>query len=427
MAVVLEVLFIFLTLYLLISSLKYGLTSPYFIVMLHLFLGCVVRYLYLTYYDVEPLQYFLPISRVTLFELCMFIIVFSSLFYFFSSRSNVKEIASLAISRVNPRAFYVAFCITFVFLSLYYLLMMNSLGGFSGLVNAKISRVSDNVEGLGYVGIFGDVAIAGSVFVYYIGKKLGGRYIYTAYPIIFIVLLTLVIQGGRGNLIQYVISLFIISDCVKGKIQLLNKNIVFIAVIFFVMATSGLTLRKSAQLDITYAEAFVEVNADLTKTLLAPFSLFDHYELSKEYYSSRGPDYGVFYLEQLTRPIPRSLWPGKPEVLGKEIRQEFWGDDTGGVPAGIIGEGYLSFSVFGIVIVSFFLAYLCSFLTRIYNFAISKSEYAVFVSLIVPYVGFNMIRTGLDTAFTRVSIYIFVFFMINFFIKYRFSMKGLSR
>lgn len=73
--------------------------------------------------------------------------------------------------------------------------------------------------------------------------------------------------------------------------------------------------------------------------------------------------YGSSYVALLTLPIPRSLWPDKPGLVGGRVGQTFFGT-TGGVPPGAIGEAYWNFHIPGVLVVFFLFGWFHRWLAR---------------------------------------------------------------
>lgn len=385
---------------------RFGLLSPVFLISLHLFLGIVIRFGYLKYIDQEDaLIYFLPVSFGSYFEMLAFYILFLMFFAIFSSmglaKFTVKKIGTCGSLDDNKLLIF----LTFFMLVLYLVSISHSAGGFLNYIKLAQNRVSDNVQGLAYIGVLFDLTVSGSLLLLTI-KKPNDKLKWLVFLLVLTVLSLFILKGGRGNFLQYIISLLVINEFLSNKKMKFDMRVVIICCLFVVMTTFGLAARYSSQNDVEFNEAVSDVSQDVTKALMSPFSLFDHYELAKEYSKINGYDYGLFYASQLVRPVPRSIWEDKPLVLGKKIRDEFWGDTTGGVPAGYIGESYISFYYFGFFVMSAFLAYVALLLTRWYLCSSGNRIYVFYLSVIVPYVFFNLLRTGVDTGFTRILIYL---------------------
>jgi O-antigen/teichoic acid export membrane protein len=63
--------------------------------------------------------------------------------------------------------------------------------------------------------------------------------------------------------------------------------------------------------------------------------------------------WGASFLDIVQLPVPRAVYPGKPPALGTWYGQQLFGADRGGKKASIFGEGYVNFSIPGIVLVLF--------------------------------------------------------------------------
>ncbi|WP_036829988.1 hypothetical protein, partial [Photobacterium sanctipauli] len=64
--------------------------------------------------------------------------------------------------------------------------------------------------------------------------------------------------------------------------------------------------------------------------------------------------YGETYINWLFAPIPRSIYPNKPQGVGKLNAVENYSRDDTAIPPGVVGESYWNFGVFGVIIVGLF-------------------------------------------------------------------------
>ena len=138
-------------------------------------------------------------------------------------------------------------------------------------------------------------------------------------------------------------------------------------------------------------------------------SIIDHFELARylseknveliqPQYFGRFIDFIILFLSGF---VPRGIWENKPIQIAREIRYELFGDISGGVPIGFLGEGYY---LGGIVLLFVFVA--------IYSFFLKGADYFIssdnkqFINqtrsaIIVPLVTYAILRGGLDNFLFR--------------------------
>lgn len=72
--------------------------------------------------------------------------------------------------------------------------------------------------------------------------------------------------------------------------------------------------------------------------------------------------YGSSFFNIFVAPIPRSIWPNKPDIqIGLSVAEEIYGLNRSlqtAIPPGVIGELYMNFGWIGVLFGSFFLGYL---------------------------------------------------------------------
>ena len=293
--------------------------------------------------------------------------------------------------------------------------VFGGVANFSGIMS---SRVSGEVQQLNLVFPLGDLAIVTSIYMYWrlcLENKFTISVKLFAYIAMMVCMGYLVFMGGRGNLLQYFISLIIIKNYTRvGGVS--KFSIIALTLVVPIVILLGMANRASAQYGTDFYYALSDVMESGFSAFMAPFSLIDHYALSKIYVAEFGFHYGGDLIQLPLKLIPRLIYPQKQLPLGIEFRKIFWGDDLGGIPPGIIGEGYIQFGLFGVFV----------YLTIILFAAIRvggvdmKSHSGVGLvpayAAIVPYVAFNLVRGGLDVGFSRISVYVIcVIFVGNIF------------
>lgn len=410
---------------------RFGFLSPIFLFFFHLFLAVPIRYLFLTLTDdyqnsvlnsIVTLNYFILI-QVLIFSFCSYF-VFESLFYknrmiFYDYKTKTSTRWFEVRLEITKYKFFTLIILFFLSLSVYLLIMFSVAGGLSALIYMFMVRVSSQMAGLGYVGILSDFAIICSILIYsvYKFKKYRGLKQVLALSTVLISLSLLIAQGGRGNIIMYILSLLICTSLLKGKKSIKVKSGILMLVFVIGVAILGLGARVSSQQDLPFNEGISRVIGKLASSLSAPFAIYDHIFLSKIYAERHGYDFGLFYLENLVRPIPRSIWKDKPEVLGKKVRLEFWGDDQGGIPPGVIGESYISFGPFGLFFIGSICGLILFHLQKFFVLARTYENFVVVVSVFVPYFAFNLVRGGVDVGFTRLVIFGFMTLILGLFLR----------
>ncbi len=95
----------------------------------------------------------------------------------------------------------------------------------------------------------------------------------------------------------------------------------------------------------------------------------------------------------ITAPIPRSVWPGKPEIsLGKRVKEELYHMRVlrTGRPVSLMAEGYMNFGWVGFISFSFFVGYLLRFVANTFEGIMSKSPImpVLYFSTVMAVAGF---------------------------------------
>ena len=119
------------------------------------------------------------------------------------------------------------------------------------------------------------------------------------------------------------------------------------------------------------------------------------------------------------RPVPRSVWLDKPQLLGIRIRQEFWGDSLGGIPATVFGEFYVAFGYLGLLVGSIFLGWVLGMLERLYRLSIVQPDVAVLYGILTVTVVFTVVRSGLEIGIVNIAIYLLIIATMNVMMRLR--------
>jgi hypothetical protein len=89
----------------------------------------------------------------------------------------------------------------------------------------------------------------------------------------------------------------------------------------------------------------------------------------------------------LVRPIPRVLWPGKPDGIGFDLTA-FLGMENVTLTASVVGESYVAFGLFGCLVVGMVYGYLAGRLVRLLDLAAYSGALLMYVlGLMALFVG----------------------------------------
>jgi len=282
-------------------------------------------------------------------------------------------------------------------------------GGLAQWVALSYSRAVLDDSTINYLSPLAVLTGVSSIVLYAISRrqKLNPK---TKFAIIFncaLQLLVSTISGGRSVLLLYVVSLVI----VQGKSHLPRWIRYSLLAGALIMASGLMIFARYNQQD---AKASFSLNLDnIVSASYTGLPFIDHFTLSEAYTASEGHDFGSSYLNLVTLPIPRQLWPEKPIQLSRRMRQKFWGDSTGGIPPGYFGEAYIAFGWIGVFAAALILGSLLSHLTS--RFPAKKgSSYQVAITAVTgSAIGFVLMRGGLDIGVYRVGLILVALWLVS--------------
>jgi len=309
-------------------------------------------------------------------------------------------------------------------IALFFGVMSYLQGGLFDMVLVFQSRSVPALSGRGYAGLFADIPVVVTLFLAFNcfrrkvqNFKYKGKWEF--YGMLILTLVMLVVMGGRGALLQFLLMIGIIYYACKQWRVKISWSLFLVLLISFVVVVAGLASRHSAQNQKPLVESISTVSENLSATLSAPFALLDHYMLLKVYVDNRGFDYGMQYISYLVRPIPRSVWADKPVPLALKIRQMFWGDMEGGIPPTVFGEFFVAFGYFGVFLGCIILGAALGFLGRLFRASFNDPAQSVLYALIAVTVVFSVVRTGVEITFVKILIYMAVAMGLNLIFKLR--------
>jgi oligosaccharide repeat unit polymerase len=277
---------------------------------------------------------------------------FSLTYALFHGRVPIERILPAERSRFPTGVMAVAMAVGFGLSAVGTIMFINSTGGFS--LDALSQKRWVAIQGEGGDTIYGGggylrmlAGLSGPLAIFWLCHFLQNRQrsIAASGAVVILALSAMALpffSSGRSGVIFVVFQLGAAYLCYR-KIKPLHLAFLATVVLVIFGAMSGLRSTHGA-----------------SNPLLAAASSGNGVSLvAVSHITQRVPErmehkYGESYLRWIYSPIPRSVWPGKPELgLGREIKMKVThgpeGLETGGRPPGFMGEGYINFGGIGLL------------------------------------------------------------------------------
>jgi hypothetical protein len=160
--------------------------------------------------------------------------------------------------------------------------------------------------------------------------------------------------GSRGGPLAYVFLACIVWMLREGRVLFVRTAVVIVLAVpliamlgTFRKATWYGRIDMTSLTDTSAAESFdlggqeiIERTTTSDGTLPILARVPDHVPFT----------YGSTYLAALLVPVPRSLWPEKPKMVGGQVAEVFF-RSLGGIPPSPVGEAFWNFHVPGVIVV----------------------------------------------------------------------------
>lgn len=271
--------------------------------------------------------------------------------------------------RINATYYYVPFfLLSLLLLSIYFQQMgfVNQIR--SGRLVATKFFIDEEGErsALGFLSIGGDFLIVMIIYYLAMARKITWVNVYTLSLLFLLINLFL---ASKRNVILVIIILALIVLAVRGvKINLLKRLSRFAIIIVTMIGVSFASQIRNGsrdgqtlgQLDVVKAIEATTIHAFEGAYFIDPAKTAAIITLAD---NSSDLLWGGSFLGFIVTPIPRVLWPEKPNVrIGPHIAQNLFDfGNKAGVPPGAVGEAYLNFGWPGIVFVLFFVGFLLAY------------------------------------------------------------------
>ena len=350
-------------------------------------------------------------SFVSYFEnrtIVMSIVLVDAFTFIVSYISNLIERKNfngkkIVIYRQDDDIAYIFAFISILIFSIYIIAMSYLHGGFFAFVDRSYMRISFESSISNFFGLLIFIGFVSSIFCFnfYRGtKRLSVKLVCLA--AIALGLILSLASGGRSLAVLYIFALAY-PYLVRLKTGRLIITSAVMLILFGIISFYMVTYRYEMQNAIILQEGGGDDYLALASTGIM---FLDSIAAAIEYTQHHGVNYGELYLNVLGQPIPRDLWLGKPLQISVLLREYFFGDTSGGVPPGLIGESFIAFGIFGPLLIAPIYAWL---LTRI-NMVSTIAEAtdcrvrSTIAGVLIPLIGYALVRGGFDIALVRVGL-----------------------
>lgn len=231
----------------------------------------------------------------------------------------------------------------------------------------------DGFARLGYLRWLADLAKLGLFLILahrlsgFRAKRRGKALVKGAYGVLVVSLVGLsvwwpIVSSSRTGILEVGFGIAILWTCLglEGTIGQQRRRFFGLATVGVVSAIAILVSvgvwrqysQKGEIVDTTFGAAVVN-----NTVASGNFLSLDRTALIIDRMSDRSDwQFGMSYLNTFFAPIPRTLWPEKPELgLGLFVKRELYGRPTytNGYPAGLLGEAFINFGVTGLLVIPF--------------------------------------------------------------------------
>lgn len=173
-----------------------------------------------------------------------------------------------------------------------------------------------------------------------------------------VVLPWLAIVNGRASVVVAVLALLIARGPTRdARLGARAIQFFFLGAVVVLVSIVGLAWRSASQGEVPFVGEVVRYSSDSLLIVSDALPLLDHAIVGLEYANLTGWSGWSPLLAALVVLVPRPLFTAlfgvqKPLYMPQLIADRFSGDALSGLPAGLIGEGWVAFGLFGVVLYS---------------------------------------------------------------------------
>lgn len=300
------------------------------------------------------------------------------------------------------------------------LLLIGAMQGINPLANPLGFRQLAQSQGMFYIlSVFQFLLAAISIYIPYVTLVLKRR------PSLGMIILYMssaafaIISGFASMTAQLVIvPLFFWSVCYRKRIEIWLVFLLPIIIIFTLFYSAYRDANFfGAHIDLSEAMHAVIERPDAAKLALNRFDYLETYAEGHRYVSSLDPDWGASMLGVLLQPLPRALWPEKPDAFSTYMTRQILPQNVEiGVTANFnsLNEFTRAFGSAGVVIGGLLLACVLVLAYSVFDSAAGRpylATYYVTVVLVFVSTGFmgGFVNDQAFPQFVLNNIYFFLF------------------
>jgi len=254
-----------------------------------------------------------------------------------------------------------------------------------------VSEESGTRSSLGFLLVGADILVV--FFLYYVG--LGGRLlrINLYLPAIMLVALNYFLSSQRTGVV-----IIIVGTILVGRVGLFNvlsrfgrRRLVLVSAIFLILSSASFIRQGQGEVTLSDINIVESVEATAEHVFEGIYAL-DPSKLTGIVLRHEEFLFGQSFAMFLVAPIPRVLWPGKPNVrLGPYVAQELldYRNESGAPPSGV-GEFYINFGWTGVALGMLLLGGLAALARSLYYEAedpnIGRVRYALGMLILIFFI-----------------------------------------
>lgn len=374
--------------------------NPLLYIFLVVFVGVTVRGYYMVYdsSNVDVRRLFLGINDIGYFTLPAFIILCSFILFFIGYKITNTPLHLRKMTLFSMHAQWNAkrvqrIVVLFMFISI--------LGIYLFIKSLGIESLMDNISGkryltlddsmyrasLGYYRLMASfIEPAFYILLLYFILGLRKLWSFSGFMLILLGLINIAFSffnSDRTSLMFFILNIFIILNLTKKLSLRFFASFILLAGLLFSVVT---TLRSSESNDIQVDQAGLLDPVILNRNLL---DISVTANIVNSVPEKMKFQYGKTFLSLLVAPVPRNLWPEKPNITpGYDISHQIYGfseANTSGIPPNIIGELYLNFGLAGIFVGLFILGIFVKKIYLYFNFhrSFNRNKVILYVAAIM--------------------------------------------